>query len=148
MLDAHWIPEHAREYVENLNRPYTYEDVINIAKQQIDAYKTAIALGRSVVIFDTFLVITKVWFTEVFGKMPNWLEEELGEINIDLHLLCYPDLKWVDDGVRENESKREYLYERYKAELENYNFAYEVVKGEGEERLQQAYYHINQLIKR
>lgn len=26
-----WVPEYAREYVEHLNRPYQYEDVMQIA---------------------------------------------------------------------------------------------------------------------
>ena len=29
------IPEYARTYMEQLNRPYTYEDVVAIAKHQI-----------------------------------------------------------------------------------------------------------------
>ena len=30
-----YVPEYAREYVEHLNRPYTYEDVESIAQYQI-----------------------------------------------------------------------------------------------------------------
>jgi NadR type nicotinamide-nucleotide adenylyltransferase len=145
-LDAYWVPEYARDYIEKLNRPYTFDDVHAIARQQKDAYDMAMSSGKSIVIFDTYLIITKVWFMEVYGKMPEWIDEELANLNIDLHLLCYPDIQWVADGVRENEMKREYLFQLYKNELETYNFAYEVIKGEGQERLHQANYHINHFI--
>ncbi|WP_439185008.1 AAA family ATPase [Carboxylicivirga taeanensis] len=145
-FDGMWIPEHAREYVEQLNRPYTYEDVIAIARQQIEAYEAAMRSGKSVVVFDTFLIITKVWFTEVYQKVPDWFESKLKDLKVDLHLLCYPDIRWVADGVRENEHKRNYLYEQYKFELENYGLAYQVVKGEGDERICQAISYVNNLL--
>ncbi|MBR8534639.1 ATP-binding protein [Carboxylicivirga sediminis] len=141
-----WVPEYAREYVEGLNRPYTYQDVEKIAIHQKDSYERVLGLGQSLVVFDTFLIITKVWFAEVYNSVPEWLEELIGSVSIDLHLLCYPDIEWIDDGIRENESKRLYLFERYRSELENYNFVYEVIKGNGESRIEQAKYHINQLL--
>ncbi|MBS2211037.1 ATP-binding protein [Carboxylicivirga mesophila] len=146
IFGGYWIPEYAREYVEGLNRPYTYEDVEKIALHQKDSYERAVTSGQSLVIFDTFLIITKVWFAEVYNSVPEWLEELIGNVSIDLHLLCYPDIKWIDDGVRENESKRLFLFERYRSELENYNFAYEVIKGNGASRIEQAKNHINQLL--
>ena len=30
-----YIPEYAREYIENLDRPYTFEDVLHIAATQV-----------------------------------------------------------------------------------------------------------------
>ena len=32
---AHWIPEYARHYVENLDRSYDFDDVVAIAKHQM-----------------------------------------------------------------------------------------------------------------
>lgn len=146
-MGALWVPEYAREYIESLNRPYTYEDVEMIAMQQKESYQEALKTGRSIVIFDTFLIITKVWFMEVYGKMPRWIERMLQDVHIDLHLLCYPDIRWIADGVRENEQNRKYLFDIYRFELEKYNFAYEVIKGEGEERIQEATKHITHFLK-
>lgn len=146
-LDALLIPEYARAYIEALSRPYTYEDVEAIAIRQRDHFEQALNSKHSLVICDTFLIITKVWFQEVFGRMPDWLHAYIQSCKIDLHLLCYPDLDWVQDGVRENEDKRLYLFECYRNELENYNFAYEIVRGQGIERINQAQDHINQIIK-
>ena len=31
-----WVPEYAREYVENINRPYNYNDLIKNSQNQIE----------------------------------------------------------------------------------------------------------------
>ena len=31
-----WVPEYAREYLTNLNRPYNYEDLLIIAQKQLE----------------------------------------------------------------------------------------------------------------
>lgn len=142
-----WVPEYAREYIENLNRSYTYNDVLKIAQHQIKSYEKVLQSGERLVFFDTFLVITKIWFREVFGNVPKEIENYLEGIDIDLHLLCYPDIKWINDGIRENENKRLYLYDEYRNELDNYNFKYEIIKGSENERTQLAEQYINQLIK-
>jgi NadR type nicotinamide-nucleotide adenylyltransferase len=139
-------PEYARDYVAALNRPYTYDDVVKIARYQIESYQKACKSNQSVVVFDTFLIITKVWFSEVYNKIPAWFEQFLSEVKIDLHLLCYPDIEWIADGIRENEEKRMYLYKQYELELKKYNFTYKIINGHGHERYQQAINHINQIL--
>lgn len=147
LLNAHLETEFARDYVANLNRPYNYDDVVRIAKSQIGTYRNACGMNKHLVVFDTFLIITKVWFKEVYGKMPGWFEDFLAEVKIDLHLLCYPDIEWVADGVRENKEKRLYLFEQYEFELKRYNFNYHIINGHGPDRYQQAINHINQILK-
>ena len=41
-FNAPFIPETARQYVEKLNRKYTYSDVENIAKMQIEQFRDAV----------------------------------------------------------------------------------------------------------
>ena len=52
---APWVPEYAREYVENLKVPYTYEDVCNIALKQIEEEKfyENISTNEQFVFFET-----------------------------------------------------------------------------------------------
>ncbi|MCG8578508.1 MAG: ATP-binding protein [Bacteroidales bacterium] len=145
-FNVHCEKEYARDYVAGLNRPYTYDDVEIIAQHQVNSYRKACELKHSFIVFDTFLIITKVWFEEVYNKVPEWFEKFLDEVNIDLHLLCYPDIEWIADGVRENKNKRMYLFERYEHELKKYNFNYKIVSGRGDERYQQAMNHINQIV--
>lgn len=65
------IPELARNYIKKLNWKYTYEDIENIAKQQLDL-EQQLSLDNKYIFFDTWLIITKVWFDFVYKKHPEW----------------------------------------------------------------------------
>ncbi|WP_289053847.1 ATP-binding protein [Carboxylicivirga marina] len=145
--NADLVSEYAREYIESIDRPYLLKDVNVIAKQQVNGYKKALLSIKPMVVFDTFLIITKIWYREVFGFVPEWIDDAIVRADVDLHLLCYPDTEWIEDSVRENKHKRMYLFEQYKNELEYYNFDYEIVKGQGEERLKAAINKINQKLQ-
>jgi len=139
-----YVPEYAREYIENLNRKYTYNDVVHIAETQVSLSKKNINRARKVLFYDTYLIITKIWFQVVFNTYPSWIDKELTENPIDLFLLCNTDIEWVPDSVRENGGEmREKLFEMYKREIVNYGFNYEIVKGMGEERFRNALNIVN-----
>ncbi len=74
-----YVTEFARDYVASLNRPYTYEDVEIIARKQMSQYdekNVSIQPVYPAVFFDTFLMITKVWFNHVWhrssGRRPQY----------------------------------------------------------------------------
>jgi NadR type nicotinamide-nucleotide adenylyltransferase len=143
-----FVSEFARAYVENLQRNYTYNDVVIIAEKQIEQYNSYCNSSNQAgfVFFDTFLIITKVWFNVVYNRCPAWLGKAIEQHPMDLYLLCYPDLPWEADGVRENETNRLQLFEMYQHELDFYGFNYHIIKGNGHERLQAAINEINKLI--
>ena len=141
---GNYIPELAREYVENLSHHYTYEDVETIARMQLQQYKASQSGMGQLYFFDTWLIITKVWFTWVYHKTPLWLEDEILQCPIDLFLLCLPDLPWQPDPVRENGGEnRLKLLDLYRSELNHYGFNYAEVSGIGEQRLQSAIQALN-----
>jgi len=130
-----FVPEFAREYVENLNRSYTYDDVEFIAREQIILANEQSRKARRILFYDTFLMLTKVWFDVVYRKHPSWLENAIEENEVDFYLLCNTDLKWIPDPVRENGGEaREKLFELYKNELDNREIPYAIVSGHGEAR--------------
>lgn len=143
-LNARWIPEFARTYVEKLDRSYQYTDLEVIARHQIrQEIEEAERNPNGIIFFDTWLIITKVWFEVVYGKYPGWLEEHIACSKIDLFLVCRPDLPWIPDPVRENGGEmRERLFERYCKEIEGYGFNFEIVEGFGEDRVKNAYRHL------
>ena len=64
-----------------------------------------------------------------------------------MFLLCRPDLKWIDDPVRENQGhKREKLFRMYEEELVKFDLPYAVIDGEGDTRLSRAVQNIERLI--
>ncbi|HET7733997.1 MAG TPA: ATP-binding protein [Paludibacter sp.] len=138
---APWIPEYAREYVEKLTNHYTYDDICNIAQKQIEqelAFDEPNITGENYIFFDTDLIITKVWFSYCFRKIPDFLTERMKNSFFDLYLLCAPDLTWEPDPVREHGNDREYFFDWYKNEIEQTGKPYVIVTGTGNQRIQNA----------
>lgn len=136
---APYIPEFAREYVEKLGRHYTYDDVERIARMQVQQFNKYLNGGHPVVFADTWLIITKIWFEEVYRKLPFWLDNEIRSAEIDLFLVCDTDLPWVPDRVRENGGeKRIYLQKRYIETIKEYGFSYETISGFNSHRIHNA----------
>lgn len=145
VYNGKYIPEYAREYISKLNRPYQYEDVLNIASEQIRLQEEAFKRKGDFIFFDTWLIITKIWFREVYGHFPVWLDEIIKSTRIDLFLLCAPDIPWEADMVRENGGvKRIYLFQQYEKEIIHLGSTYKVVTGIGHERFKLAEKFINE----
>lgn len=143
---SYWIPEYSREYIGNLGRKYTYEDIETIARHQIKREQEIVS--NEIVFFDTWLIITKVWFDFVYHKHPEWLHKAILESNIDLFLICAIDMPWIEDPLRENGGlNREKLHNIYLKELQEYNFNFELIKGAGDQRLLNAIHAIDKQIE-
>jgi nicotinamide riboside kinase len=142
---APWVPELARAYIEKIGRYYTYHDLENIALEQI---KQEQQFSQGWVFFDTWLIITKVWFDFVYGMHPQWLDSQIRNSSVDLFLLCDIDLPWIADPVRENGGEnRERLHLIYQQELNHYGFRYVLINGVGEKRIENAVQAIEAFLK-
>lgn len=140
-FNSPWIPEYARKYIEELGKKYTFEDVVNIAKKQIEEnieYTQKFGDKAKYLFFDTELIITKVWFLDVWGKCPDFLTEALNNYDIDFFLLCQPDLPWYDDPVRENGNRRDYFYNWYKKEIISLKKPFAEINGQNGQRTKNA----------
>lgn len=130
-----YIPEYARTYVESLPcaSAYTMADVEHIARHQVaqlQELETRQREDKQVYFFDTELIITKIWFLEKYDVCPEFVERALRQYPMDMYLLCYPDLPWVYDPVRENPDKRRYLYDLYEHEIQMLDIPYYIVRHE------------------
>ena len=138
------LPEFARTYLSGKTDPYRYEDVEAIARGQIAQYNDALEHEAAFVFFDTWLIVTKIWFEWVYRQEPAWLEPEIAGHPMHLFLLCKPDIPWEPDPLRENGGEqREKLFEIYKNELVRRKLAFVEIGGEGDHRLQNAITAIN-----
>ncbi len=136
-----WVPEYAREYLLQLERPYTYEDLLLIAKGQLDQEDRLLASGTGPIIFiDTDMYVMKVWCEFVFGKCHAFILDEIVKRTYDGYLLCNVDLPWVADELREypDLESREQLYHMYKDLLINQHVPWFDVQGNYTERLENA----------
>jgi nicotinamide riboside kinase len=146
-FNALWVPEFARYYISSLRDKYTYADVETIARQQVNDYHRYSAVQGQMIIFDTWLIITKVWFQTVYNKYPVWIDEKISSLPVDLYLLCAPDIPWEPDDVRENGGEtRMVLFDRYLEEIKKTGAVYHIIRGSGQERFDSAVNALNSFI--
>jgi nicotinamide riboside kinase len=86
-----WVPEVARQYLQDVNRPYDFEDLLHLGKQQMRLEDEQASKAKSYLFCDTDLRVIQVWSLHRFGKIDPWVREELGRRTYDLILLCAPD---------------------------------------------------------
>lgn len=144
-FNTNWVPEFSREYLEGLQERYMVEDILAIAKGQLEKEDEIASQTTALLFCDTDLTVTKIWSQEVFHTCPEWIKEMFTQHRYVLYLLCYPDLEWEADPLRENPVDRLFLFQRYKEELEKAGFNYVVVKGRGDERLENAINFVKRL---
>ena len=126
-----YVPEYARTYVERKGTTnVTFDELCEIAKYQIDELELIANSQQPIAIFDTELIVTKVWFDYAFGRVPEWLNESIHRYPMDAYLLTYPDLPWVPDPARSNGSDeiRMELFHRYEAEIQALDIPYYIIK--------------------
>ena len=128
--------EYAREYLQELGRDYSQEDLITIAKKQLE-------FEQDIQLLDTDLITIKIWSNYKYGSCDKWILEQIETQKSEkrFYLLCSPDIPWQADKQRENPNNREELFEIYKQELDDLEYNYFIVKGE--ERIQKSIEKIN-----
>ena len=129
-----WIEEHARKYLSKLNRKYTIDDILEISKQQLITEEKEIQNARKFIFIDTELINAKVWCMDVFKTCPAFISEAISKHKYDLYLLTFPDLKWEPDPLRENPTRREFLFNWYEKELKSIQANYAIIKGKNDQR--------------
>lgn len=145
-----WVPEYAREYLETNGNAYTYDDLLTIARGQINLEETIVNRQSSIVnkrpiFIDTDMYVMKVWCEFVFNKCHNWILNRIAERKYDGYLLCNVDLPWVEDNLREypDLKTREKLYHIYKDIMINQSMPWVDISGSYDERLQKAKDFVN-----
>lgn len=142
-----WVPEYAREYLEENGPDYTLNDVVAIARGQLAQENTVAENTQKILFCDTDLLVTKIWCEVVFGTCPEWIEQQFRTHRYDLYLLCYPDIPWEPDPLRENPDDRVELFALYLKALEENNLPFRVVKGLGDIRFKNARTFVDEIMK-
>ena len=148
-----WCPEFAREYLLKNGTDYSFDDLLTIAKGQLNLEEdyelnhSKFKIQNSKLFIDTDMYVMKVWCEFVFGKCHQYVLDEIVERKYDLYLLCNIDLPWTKDELREypNEQPRKELFNIYKDILINQSTPWALINGTNEERLQNAIKAINEL---
>ncbi len=130
------LDEVARDYLSGRSG-YNWQDVENIAQLQWMQETELLNQGRGG-IFDTNLVVTMIWSEVVFGKPSLFSEAHFNAGRFDACLLCYPDLPWEPDPLREHPHRREEIHQRYLNKLLHLGVGFHEIRGNGFDRFQNA----------
>ena len=162
-----WCPEYAREYLTVHGMNYKYDDLLTIAKGQLEVEEkyTQLAIGNvqsanadqsdsnsspiTPVFIDTDMYVMKVWCEFVFGECHQFILDEIGKRKYDLYLLCNIDLPWVHDELREYplEGPRQELYTIYKNIMQKQSTPWIEISGGYQQRLQTAIDAVANILK-
>jgi NadR type nicotinamide-nucleotide adenylyltransferase len=142
-----WVPEFAREYLEKIDRPYIYEDLLEIGKGQVALEDRLADEAKRFLFVDTDLRVIKVWSEYRFGKSDPWVDNGIAERYYDLILLTDTDLPWAPDPLREYPEleMRRYFFDIYLQLAVQSGFPYEVISRDRSFRTARAIELVNSL---
>lgn len=126
--------EYARIHLEAFGAKYEESTVIAMAQQHLIHQQEMVPMDAPIGIFDTDLLNYKIWCDIAFSHCDASILRGIEQESHHVYLLCYPDLPWVADPLREHPHERLMLYERHLAEIRKTGREYIVIRGEGEQR--------------
>jgi nicotinamide riboside kinase len=133
--------EYAREYLKKLAGNYNQDDLLKIAKGQLQT-------ENGIELLDTDLITIKIWSNYKYGECDKWILNKIENQKKEkrFYILCKPDITWKADSQRENPNDREELFRIYKQELENLGHTYFVLEGKNRFQIAKDYIQLKILI--
>lgn len=118
------VEEYARTYLEIHGLEYTESDVDQIGIGQ-EKMENDLASRYPLIIIDTDWTVIEIWKNVKYGTS-TYLNKSTTD---KLYFLCYPDVPWEYDEMRENPEDRIALFERYRQLLDSKGAVYIILKG-------------------
>lgn len=144
VFEEPWVEEFAREYLQKLQRDYGYNDLLEIAKGQIELEDKKSQSAKNMLFCDTDLHVIKVWSDHKFQKTHPWILDQIKKRSYDLYFLTDIDIPWQEDPLREHPEPRmrQYFFDVYQQMLLRSKTPHYLISGSAEERLDQAVNHL------
>jgi nicotinamide riboside kinase len=129
------VSEIARNFLIDIGVNYTFEDVTKIGIKQMEE-ENAISSGYSFVWCDTDLITVMIWSLDKFGKVDESLYAawSLVDLTNRIYFLCFPDIPWEEDPLRENPYDRDRIVDLYRNFLDHYKLRYTILRGNTEDK--------------
>ncbi len=138
-LNAPWVPEYARQYLETNGASYDWEVFQKIYFRHLQVQEEALdSLHSSLIILDTDSVNFMVWAQRVFKEAPPFILNQYPKETNYHYLQCFPDLPWEDDPLRENPNDREAIFNEQLEIINDLGRPVRIIKGQKKERLRNA----------
>ncbi|MEA5551062.1 AAA family ATPase [Anabaena cylindrica UHCC 0172] len=143
-----YVSEYARGLLDFKAGHCDYTDIPLIARGQMASEDALVRQANKVIFCDTDLITTTIWSDVLFGKCPQWIEEEANRREYDLYLLLDVDVPWVNDSQRFLANYREEFRDRCIQALESRDRPYIIINGDWEQRWQKACMAVDQVLER
>ncbi len=133
-----WVPEYAREYLDNLGHAYEERDLLSIARGQLRLEAQAKTKAREILFCDTDMMTIEIWSQVRYARVDPRLVALVNDTPYDHTLLTDANIPWAADPLREHPHDRPALFARYRNALESRGCAYDVIAGDRQTRLPMA----------
>lgn len=144
---TNYNPEYARKYLDNLNRPYCFEDLDKIADGQWKEEEDAALTSNKILFCDTEFTVLKIWSLHKYKTCSELILNYYNNQKYDLYLLCNIDLPWQFDPLREHPDLRQYFFDWFERDLQQRKVKYMIISGQGQLRKDLAIRNIDKFIK-
>lgn len=145
VLSTSWVPEYARTFIDQLERPYEEHDLLKIAEGQLGSEDEQASKAKEFLICDTDLLTIKIWSEYRYQRCDQAILEMIDQRYYDAYLLVHPDIPWTFDPQRENPNDRNQLFLLYQQNLDFYKKRYFEIKGTVPMRLKMALQYLSTL---
>ena len=132
-----FVSEYSRKYIQHINRPYNYNDILEIAKYHV-SNQISISRKGLPIIFDTDLLTLLIWCEYKYKKCHPFILDQLINHPPDLYLICDPNIPWEFDVQRENPNDRKELFNIHLKKIRELGVEFEIIEGDNSIRISQA----------
>lgn len=141
-----WVPEYSREYLEQRDGFYDFNDIEIIAKGQVKRWEN-VDKNHKVVFYDTEFTVLKIWSEIKYNKVSPYVINGLANQKFDHYFICDPEgVRWEEDPLREHPERREEFFELYLRVMDSNKRSYTVLSGDWDKRLKKAVSVVKNLI--
>lgn len=142
-FQTHWVPEFARNYLQEKwdqkKEVCSLEDLIIIAKGQINHENYLIEDANEFLFCDTNVLITKAWSETHFnGYCAPEIQYWVDTFKYDHYFLTDIDVPWQADDLRDRPNSRKKMFDYFENLLKNKKVSYTLLKGNLNVRLKKA----------
>jgi NadR type nicotinamide-nucleotide adenylyltransferase len=155
-LAAHFgtsfVAEWAREMLDIKGSEVEESDIAPIVLGQMQREEEAALRCNRVVFCDTDTVTTTIYARYFYGSCAPWVQRLADEriSRYDLILFCDTDIPWQHDPQRDPDHEkpefRKYFRGLFEAELTSRRLPFRILRGQGEERLQNAIRFVKEIL--
>ena len=136
-----WVPEYGRELWERLQHTLDVDELLHVARHQVELEDAAAAARGGWVVCDTTPLTTLQYCLHDHGRAPTELLA-LAQRPYHLTVVCEPDFDFVQDGCRRDDGFRAAQHAWTLAQLRAHGVPYVGVHGPVAGRVAQVLRHI------